>query len=282
VAITSIPELYKFEMLRALLRGENTNNVSENQMKLTILGSGTGIPTKERSAAGYVITINEKNYVFDSGPGTIRRLCEAGIDPVSINHFFYTHLHLDHIADLFPILFANKNVFRNRSRAPIHLYGPKGFRNFYLTMAQAVENQILADNYRIYLRELSDERLEFSGWHITTCHVNHSKHSLAYRIDVANGGSLVYSGDTDVSENLIKLAHQCHVFILDCAFAEGLKKKGHLIPSEAGKMAATANCKKLILTHLYPPVDEDGILKTCQHFFDGEIIIAEDLMKIEI
>lgn len=251
-------------------------------MKLTILGSGSSIPEKNRGCAGYLVTIRNKNYLFDSGAGTIRRLGEANVELGDVHHLFYTHLHLDHVADLFPILFANKNIFRNQQRPPIHLYGPKGFRNFYLTMAQSVENQVLSENYRIYLRELDSEGVVFPDWKLTTCSVVHSEQSLAYRIDEFTGASLVYSGDTDVSTNLVKLAYHCDLLILDCAFPEGCKVEGHLVPSEAGMLASEAGCKKVVLTHFYPSVNEEEVKAVCKKYFSGEVIIAQDLLEIEI
>jgi ribonuclease BN (tRNA processing enzyme) len=58
--------------------------------------------------------------------------------------------------------------------------------------------------------------------------------------------------------------------------------KGHLTPSEAGKIAAAAGVKKLVLTHFYPPCDEEDMISPCRKFFDGEIVLAEDLMRVEI
>jgi ribonuclease BN (tRNA processing enzyme) len=251
-------------------------------MKLTILGSGTCIPTAERNAAGYVISVDNQHLLFDSGPGTIRRLTEAGFDFREIDHLFYSHLHLDHVADLFPLLFSNKNAFRETARRPIHLYGPQGFENFYSAIARALGSQIISENYPIFLRELMPETLDFPDWKISTCLVPHTDYSLACRLDTPDGASLVYSGDTDFSDELIQLARGCRVLLLECSFPENQKVAGHLIPSEAAKIAAAAECEKLVLTHFYPPVNETAILATAEKYFTGEIIIAEDLAQILI
>lgn len=250
-------------------------------LKLTILGSGTCIPTAARNAAGYVVTINQIPLLFDSGPGTIRRLVEAGFDFREINHLFYSHLHLDHIADLFPLLFSNKNAFREATRPPIHLYGPSGFQNFYEIIASALDSQIVGD-YPIFLHECVSEAIVFPDWKISTCRVPHTENSLAWRIDTPDGASLVYSGDTDFSPELIQFAQGCRVLLLECSFPENKKVTGHLIPSEAAQMAAAVGCEKLVLTHFYPPVDPPAILATARKYFKRDIFIAEDLMQIEI
>ena len=69
-------------------------------MKLTILGSGTATPLLYRNCAGYLLEVEDKKLLFDSGTGTIRRLLEIKTDLFDIEHIFYSHLHNDHINDL--------------------------------------------------------------------------------------------------------------------------------------------------------------------------------------
>ena len=45
---------------------------------------------------------------------------------------------------------------------------------------------------------------------------------------------------------------------------------------------AQANCKKLCLTHFYPPCDLDDIRQKCSDHFKGEIVLAEDMMQFEL
>lgn len=251
-------------------------------MKLTILGSGTCLPTAERNAAGYVVSLNSQHLLFDSGPGTIRRLVEAGFDFREINHLFYSHLHLDHIADLFPLLFSNKNAFREASRHPIHLYGPPGFQHFYEIIAGALGSQFVSENYKIFVHESISEAINFPDWKISMCYVPHTENSLAWRIDAPDKASLVYSGDTGFSPELIQLAQGCRVLLLECSFPENQKVAGHLIPSEAAQIAAAAGCDRLVLTHFYPPVDPPAILATARKYFKRDIFIAEDLMQFVI
>ena len=54
----------------------------------------------------------------------------------------------------------------------------------------------------------------------------------------SNGKSIVYSGDTDYCPELIELADNCDLLILECSFPDDMKVEGHLTPSEAGKIAA--------------------------------------------
>ena len=75
-------------------------------MKLTILGSGTTVPSTKRSAPAYLLEAAGKKILLDSGEGTKRRLAEAGVNPVDLDYIFYTHTHVDHVSELPAILWG--------------------------------------------------------------------------------------------------------------------------------------------------------------------------------
>jgi ribonuclease BN (tRNA processing enzyme) len=112
--------------------------------------------------------------------------------------------------------------------------------------------------------------------------VAHNEESIAYRVDDLEGHSLVYSGDTDYTENLVALARHADLFICESALPDSMRAKGHLTPSLAGKMAAKAGVRKLILTHFYPECDRADIAAECRRTYDGPLVLAEDLMEIKI
>jgi ribonuclease BN (tRNA processing enzyme) len=110
----------------------------------------------------------------------------------------------------------------------------------------------------------------------------HMSESVGYRIELKNGKSIAVSGDTDYCENLIDLASGVDLLVLECSFPDEKKVEGHLTPTLAGKIASESGCKRLLLTHFYPICDQHDILQRCRQVFHGEVILAEDLMRIEI
>ncbi|MGB9680795.1 MAG: MBL fold metallo-hydrolase [Minisyncoccia bacterium] len=108
-------------------------------MKLTILGSGTCILTKKRSAPSLLLEISapggkNKKMLFDCGPGTFMNLVKANVDWNNIDYFFITHFHADHLVDLMQLLQAIfvKMLFlpEEKREKPILLFGPPGFKKF--------------------------------------------------------------------------------------------------------------------------------------------------------
>ena len=100
------------------------------------------------------------------------------------------------------------------------------------------------------------------------------------------GKKVVYSGDTEACDNLIKLATNADLLILDCTYFEDIKERNHLNVYEAIEIASQANVKKLVLTHISRRYqDEREIERVARELaknFDFDVIIAKDFMRIEL
>ncbi len=249
-------------------------------MKLTILGSGTAAPLLERSNAAYLLEIDNLKFLLDSGAGTLRRLLEIKTDLFDINHIFYTHLHNDHINDLGAIIWSN-NYGGVRKRA-LNLYGPVGFKKYYdILLAKILKPANLF--FRINVKELKNSIMNIGNIKIKTCQTKHSSttKSIIYRIEYKKN-SLVYAGDTDYCNEAINAVKDADTLLVECSFPDDKKAEGHLTPSLAGRIAAKANVKHLILTHFYPEVLKNNIKKNCSKHFGGKITLAKDKLSINI
>ncbi|MEW5909182.1 MAG: MBL fold metallo-hydrolase, partial [Thermodesulfobacteriota bacterium] len=117
---------------------------------------------------------------------------------------------------------------------------------------------------------------------LETIPMRHNPESIACRLTIPSGKSVVYSGDTDFNENLIALSKDADLLICESALPDDLKISGHLTPSGAGRIATAANVKKLILTHLYPECDQVDIENECRKTYAGSLTMAHDLLTLEI
>jgi ribonuclease BN (tRNA processing enzyme) len=114
---------------------------------------------------------------------------------------------------------------------------------------------------------------------ILSAPTNHTAGSLAFRVE-ADGRSLVYSGDTDLSDSLVDLARGVDLLVLEAA--NPFKVPGHLTPTEAGRLAAQAGAARLLLTHFYPPCDAVDVVALAAQEFSGEILRAEDGLSLTV
>ncbi len=250
-------------------------------MELIILGSGTCVPSKRRGSPGLVIRVGRKILLFDSGSGTLGKLIQIGISYRDIDYIFYSHIHPDHVIDLVPFLFTCKYGDAMRKK-DIQIVAGKGFKDFFRRLKNVYGEWIEPSSYCLTLKEITDERISCGAINIIAKPMAHIRESIGYRIESGDGRSIVFSGDTDYCRNIVALAEEADLLVLECSFPNEMKVEGHLTPSLAGRIASESRCKKLILTHFYPPCDSVDILSQCKEVFDGEIILAEDLMKIRV
>lgn len=247
-------------------------------MHITILGSGTCHPSPERSAACIRVIADSTVVVLDTGPGSLRQMARAGTSINDIDLLCYTHLHIDHTADFVPLLFASKYAPQPRRRG-LPILASAGFRDFYGSLAHAYGDWIVPEAFSITWCD-STMPLAFGSLEITTTPVEHTPHSIGFRIRQRGGASMVYSGDTDYCPGIVELARGCDVLILECSFPDGMYSPGHLTPALAGRIAAEACCKQLVLTHFYPDCDPEQCRLEASRHCEGMVLTAHDFMDI--
>lgn len=249
--------------------------------ELIILGSGTGIPSLRRASPGLMVISDGCKILIDSGSGTLKRMLEVGITYRDVDLLLYTHIHPDHITDLVPILFACKYAELPRERNLLCVGGP-GFKRHFEKLKEIYGSWIDAQSYHLTIKETSQKPLLFQSLKIFSEPMAHLPESVGYRIEFGDGKSIAISGDTDYCRNIIDLAFEVDLLVLECSFPDDKKVEGHLTPSLAGRIGLESRCKKLLLTHLYPVCDQYDILGQCRKVFPGETILGEDLMKVQI
>ena len=255
-----------------------------SRFSVTILGSGTCVPSLKRSSSALMMEIRDTKLLFDCGSGTMRRLIEAGTTIFDISFIFLSHFHPDHAGEFASFLFSNKYADGNYRQTLLTAAAGSGFSEFYNTLKTAypwIEQG--PDVFRlIELSATEPDLREFGDFTVETLPVEHNKESIAYKISDLQGKTAVYSGDTDFSANLITLAKDADLFICESALPDDMKVRGHLTPCLAGEIATLANVRKLVLTHFYPQCDQADIEKQCRKTYSGPLLLAEDLMQITL
>ena len=253
-------------------------------MIITVLGSGTCVPSLRRSTCSFLLEIGNEKLLFDLGSGTIRRLLESGTRISDISTVFFSHFHPDHTGELASFLFSSKYDYTSPRKFPLNLVGGSGIHFFFESLKSVYQNWIILEAGLFNIRELSDpgEWHDFGSFKVKTAPVKHNAESVAFRIENRTGNSLVYSGDTDYCNALIDIADKADILICESSFPDGMKIPGHLTPSLAGAIAAKAEVRHLLLTHFYPACDGIDIVGQCRQAYAGPLKLAEDLLKIDL
>lgn len=212
------------------------------RLKVTLLGTGVGIPQPGRSQSSLLIE-DEQKLLFDCGAGTLWRLTEAGVSMHDIDTVILTHLHLDHVSDLLALVNA-----RYLMKLPgLNVYGPEGTEKYFKIMHSAypyLEKMEVSDHDL-----LPGETFSLKGFEISTAVAKHSVTSLGYRMK-SGSKIVVYSGDTEPSPEIAALAEGADLLINECSFPEPFEVTNHTTPIKLGNMIR--GVKRIVLTHLYP------------------------------
>ena len=251
------------------------------ELQLIILGSGTGIPSLRRGSPGLLVLSDDSVVLIDSGPGTLRKMLEVGITCRDVDILLYTHAHPDHVSDLVPILFACKYPDCPRQKDLLCMGGP-GFAHYFDQLKDIYGPWIDSPSYHLEVKEVSENEPPFHDLQISSKGMAHLPGSVGYRLDSDEAKSIAVSGDTDYCQNLVELAYESDLLVLECSFPDEKRVQGHLTPSLAGRIGLESRCKKLLLTHLYPICDQYDVVRQCKEAYGGDIMVGEDLMKIEV
>ncbi|WP_459195483.1 MBL fold metallo-hydrolase [Wukongibacter baidiensis] len=286
------------------------NFVSADDFSTVLIGSGSPNSPEGRACASTLIQYKGNYFLVDMGNGAQDRLEEAGINLGSIETLMFTHHHLDHNEEYFAV--AIKGWLKGRSH--LNLIGTPGTKDLHEFLVSFYKEDMeyraskkpswswdgMASNVDI-MEVSGDKSFELNGVTITTTKVPHSIHTQAYRFD-AEDESIVISGDLTYSENLIKLAKDADVLVMDSGAvikksavgfnsqsqkSENAKKKrknnsdnAHASLEEVATMAQKAGVKKLVLTHIGGNIDKEAEINEISKIYTGEVIVGEDLMEV--
>jgi ribonuclease BN (tRNA processing enzyme) len=250
-------------------------------MKLTVLGSGVAVPNDRRTPSSYLLQGKDGNLLLDCGPCVMLRLEEAHIPFHEVDAVLLSHFHPDHCAGLIPLLFAHKVPGNPRTKS-LELRGAPGMKDLIRNLERAWGDWLVPDGFERVIGEITEHDFSMAGFQIRAALGTHCASSLAYRIHEPGGKDLVYSGDTSWSEPLIRLARGAALLLLECSLPAGPAVPGHLTADQAGRLAAAAEVPRLLLTHFYPPCNLVDITAQVAQHYKGEILLAQDLMTLEI
>jgi len=248
-------------------------------MKLIVLGSGTCVPSLTRNSPGYCLEAEGCMVLVDCGSGTLLQLERAGKSYKEIDAIFITHRHPDHFADLMPLIHALFYTPGFKRRKDLHIVASAGFISYYEKAVASILGP--PQDFSIHMTEI-DDKFDLGPFNVFAKKTVHSPDSLAYRFE-HDDRSAVFTGDADYEQGLITFSKKAGLLIADCSFPDAEKVKGHLTSGECGLIAQKAGVRKLLLSHIYPSdIPDTGRVSEAQGVYKGEVILAEDLMQIEI
>jgi ribonuclease Z len=273
-------------------------------LKVTLLGTGNPRPSIDRFGPSILVEAGKETLLFDCGRGATIRLSQAGIPFSSVTALFLTHLHSDHVVGVPDLWLTGWIMGRD---VPLQVWGPAGTTDMLKHLKEAYA-------FDIHVRRDVDEQLppqgagltgkdidegvvyENNGVKVTAFRVDHGlvKPALGYRIDY-HGHSVVLSGDTRPSDNLVKFARGTDLLVHEVFDPEAYHdvnnslttvqrdrvRNHHTTPEEAGRIFTRVAPKMAVYSHIVPP-DVPNVIPHTRKTYSGPLEVGEDLMTIEV
>ena len=246
-------------------------------MKLHTLGTGGPRPDPARNSACHVLEAGADRLMFDVGRGAIQGIAQKGFAFADIGPLFVTHHHVDHIGELSNYLITSWLAGR---RKPLRIFGPPGTAGIVDVLMKSVYDRDIAfrtEGETAFGPFIGADVTEVTagvvaegdGWKVSCEEMEHGHglpfgkaflarwRCLAYRVE-AQGKVFGFSGDAVMCEPLIGIAAGADLHLQCCYMAASEMQSDHFkgvgkytlaCSDTAGKIAARARVKRLVLTH---------------------------------
>lgn len=279
-------------------------------MKVTLLGTGMPAPDPRRRGPSQVIEVDSQLVLVDCGAGALHRLLEAGYSLGALRRIAITHLHSDHITGLADLLWAG--WVGDHWETPPPIAGPPGTAEFVRRLLDAfaydirirtAEGGLRREGLEPAIEEIEEGwTAEGDHWRLSGFRVEHQPvdQAFGFRLD-ADDGSVVISGDTRRSENLIHHARHVDLLVHEVIWRPGMEKliastpdpqvrarrqkvlNYHTTADDLGEVAASTGVKHLALSHLiFAGGTPDDLRADVSKTFPGRLTVGEDLATFTI
>jgi ribonuclease Z len=252
--------------------------------RVAFLGTSAALTSAARDNTSLVFEADGTAVLVDCGGSAVHRLRRLGVDPLALTHVVVTHLHADHAYGLPSLVSQLRLQGRRAPRAivcrPEHA---EPLRALLTTFRQWER----PDGFPLQLApiELGVGAVGFTtgALRVSTAPNDHGPMpNFAVRVDVEGGGAVVYSSDTQPSDNVVALARGARTLVHEATFLERDRLTGHAAHSSAagaGQVAARAGVGRLILVHVGVAYHDDVevLAAEARKHFQGEVRVAEEL-----
>jgi ribonuclease BN (tRNA processing enzyme) len=279
---------------------------SAERARVVMLGTGTPIPDPESSGPCVAVVVNGQAYLFDAGPGVVRRAQAAAekfriaaLSSTNLTRVFFTHLHSDHTLGYPDLMLSPWVVGRTQA---LEVYGPLGTADMTenLKKAYAADIKVRTEGHEglsrraniINVHEIAAAGPVYKDENVTirAIAVPHGSwpQAFAYAIDAA-GRSIVISGDTAPSEAVAAACQECDVLVHEVYSADAAEvvfrnrnqyhSTFHTSTKELAQLANKSKPKLLMLYHqlYFAPHDQVDLEKEIRRTYSGKVVNARDL-----
>jgi len=288
--------------------------------ELVVLGTASQVPTRHRNHNGYVLRWDGHGLLFDPGEGTQRQMLRAGVAAHDLHRLCVTHFHGDHALGLAGVI---QRINLDRVPHPVTAHYPASGGRFFERLRYATAYRetvrlreepvagsgelaapdadgdgppVEAFGYRLVEpdgRRMLPERLAARG--IEGPDISRLQRAGTLRgvrleevSELRRGQRFAFIMDTRLCAGVHLLAEGCDLLVIEATFLDEdaalAGEYGHLTAGQAGRVAAEAGVRSLVLTHFSQRYSDPSLFAAQARAagFEGELTVAEDLMRVPV
>jgi len=249
--------------------------------EMIIMGTAAAVPAADRDYAHLAVETDKSLILVDCGSSPMAQLSHMGLDWRKLDDVIATHFHADHIASLPNLIVGMWLSGRDR---PLRIHGLESTLGKINQLLALFDWKAWPGLYPISFHPIpnTDTQLfiETEDLLVFATPTIHSVPSIGLKFhSKASGQDAVYSGDTEPSENIVRLAQGAAMLIHE---ATG-DHPGHSSPANAGEIAQKADVKSLYLIHYMAGEEQspDKMTAAARKTFASQVTVALDGMRIK-
>lgn len=244
-------------------------------LSVTVLGSAGTHPGPGRACSSYLVEADGFRALLDCGNGSLANL-QQGLDVAAVDAVVLSHLHPDHFADLYGLYYARR--FHPDGPRPVRVCAPAG--------AEHVIGHLVGDGETFgeicrFETVAAGDTTELGPLRVAFFAADHPVETLATRVET-DGAVVAYSGDSGPTGAIAECARDADLFVCDATWLDraGPFPAGvHMTGVQAGRAAAEAGARRLLVTHVLPTNDPVEVAAEAARSYDGETLVAQDLQR---
>lgn len=220
-------------------------------VRVTFLGTGDAFNSGGRCHASYLVSTPSTSVLLDCGATALKGLKSAGIAARDLDTIFISHLHGDHFAGV-PFILLDSVYDQRRTRA-LTVVGPPGTETRLLELYRCLYRDLSEHPHPFpleFVEVMPGKQQQVGAVDVLPFRVPHQQNhiSLGYRV-LIEGKTVLYSGDTGWTEDLVTQSQSTDLFICECCYFE-TRTDFHLDYPRLAENASRFGCRRLVLTHI--------------------------------
>lgn len=246
---------------------------------VTILGSGSALPTFQNSPSGQMLSLNDKSFLIDCGEGVQLTMRQMGLKTNRLYSIFISHLHGDHCFGLIGLLSTLSMMNRTQ---PLHIYAHADLEKLLRPLIDYHCGDMMSFEVVFHHINPRKQAVIFEDRNVTveTIPLKHKVPTCGFLFMEKGQPRYAYISDTMYSPKIVPMISGVDLLYHEATYTDEhearCKTTTHSTARQAAMIARDAEVKNLLIGHFSARVDDHELfLNEAQEVFPNTRLAEE-------